>query len=517
VSSRSAFRPLTPCDGLDAEVIDMQEHTGRAVVVGAGMAGLLAARVLSERFEQVTLVDRDDIALTPAERAAPRRGVPQGRHAHALLTKGQQVMEELLPGLRAELLAGGAPEGDALADFRLTFGGHRLPRARSGLRVISTSRAHLEGAVRQRVLSMPGVTVRAGCDAAGLVGDREGVRGLRVVDRAPDSAAGVLDADLVVEASGRASRLPHWLRDIGVPVSPPEQVAVALSYASCRFRMDPDVLDGDIGIICGPSATVPRTAALARLETGEWLLTVGGFGADRPPLDIPGLHAFVGTLPCGPELNRALRQGEPVSKPVPFRFPTATRYRYEHTGALPSGLLVLGDAACSQDPVYGQGMTVAALQARGLLADLRRGVGMAGVQPEVAAASRSAWQTARAADLALPGTPGRRSPAHRGATAYLARVQAAAAEDAAVAEGFLRVTGLIDPPSALLQPRILLPALGLRRPRVLPQFSDGHRIPQIGMTARLAAAALMAPTGAVVVLTCIGVALRKYLRAKSAR
>ena len=121
----------------------MQEHTGRAVVVGAGMAGLLAARVLSDRFERVTLVDRDDIGLPPGGRAVPRRGVPQGRHAHVLLTRGQQVMEGMLPGLRAELLAGGAPEGDALADFRLTFGGQRLPRAISGLRLISTSRAHL--------------------------------------------------------------------------------------------------------------------------------------------------------------------------------------------------------------------------------------------------------------------------------------------------------------------------------------------------------------------------------------
>ncbi len=267
----------------------MSEHTERAVVVGAGMAGLLTARVLADRYEQVTLVDRDDITSASDGPAAPRKGVPQGRHAHALLTRGQLVMEELMPGLRADLLAGGAPEGDALADFRLIFGGQRLPRVRSGLRVISTSRAHLERVVRRRVLRIPHVTIRGRCDAVGLLGDPDRVRGLRVVDRAPGSAAEVLDADLVVDASGRASRLPAWLRDIDVPIDAPEQILVSLSYASCRFRLDRNVLNGDIGIICGPSGPVPRTAALARLETGEWLLTVGGFVDDRPPLNIPGL------------------------------------------------------------------------------------------------------------------------------------------------------------------------------------------------------------------------------------
>ena len=257
---------------------------------------------------------------------------------------------------------------------------------------------------------------------------------------------------------------------------------------------------------------------MARLETGEWLLTVGGFGADRPPLDINGLLGFVGALPCGRELDRALRQGEPVGEPVPFRFPTATRHRYESAGALPQGLLVLGDAACSQDPVYGQGMTVAALQAHALWADLRGGADAPRAQRRVAAASRSAWDTARAADLALPGTPGQRTPASRAANAYLARVQSNAARDATVATAFLRVTGLIDPPAALLRPRILLPALtGLSRPPAVPHFSGRLPVPHFGLTARFLTAALLTPAASVVILTSIGVALRKYLRACNAR
>jgi 2-polyprenyl-6-methoxyphenol hydroxylase-like FAD-dependent oxidoreductase len=472
--------------------------------------------VLSERYEQVTLVDRDDIIPACDGPAAPRKGVPQGRHAHALLTRGQLVMEELMPGLRAEVLAGGAPEGDALADFRLIFGGQRLPRVHSGLRVISTSRAHLERVVRQRVLLIPEVTTRARCDAVGLIADPDRVRGLRVVDRAPGSSAEVLDAELVIDASGRASRLPFWLRDIGVPVSAPQQIPVKLNYASCRFLMDPDALDGDIGIICGPSGPVPRTAALARLETGEWLLTVGGFGSDRPPLNIPGLLEFVEVLPCGHELDAAIRHGEPVGEPVPFRFPEATRRPYERR-ALPPGLLVMGDAACSQDPVYGQGMTVAALQAHALRADLHRGIGAPHTQRRIAAASRSAWVTARAADLALPGTPGGDSPARRAADAYMARVLSVAARDAAVATGFLRVTGLIDPPSALFRPRIMLPAIGPHHFRAPQHDTKRCGVPVIGLAGRLVAATLMVPAATAVGLLAITLALRKYLRTKQAR
>lgn len=494
----------------------MSEHTGRAVVVGAGMAGLLATQVLSESYEQVTLVERDDIRTASGGPAASRKGVPQGRHAHALLTKGQLVMEELMPGLRTDVLAGGAPEGDALADFRLIFGGQRLPRVHSGLRVISTSRAHLERVVRQRIMRLPQVSIRARCDAVGLVGDRDRVRGLRVLDRAPGSSAEVLDAELVVDSSGRASRLPFWLRDIGVPVTTPAQIPVKLSYASCRFLMDPDALDGDIGIICGPSGPIPRTAALARLETGEWLLTVGGFGRDRPPLTIPGLLEFVEGLPCGRELDAAIRHGQPVGDPVQFRFPVATRRPYER-GTLPPGLLVLGDAACSQDPVYGQGMTVAALQAHALRADLRRGIGVPRTQRRMAAASRSAWVTARAADLALTGTPGGRSPARRIADAYMARVLAAAARDAAVATGFLRVTGLIDPPSALFRPRIMLPVIGPRHSCALSADTKRRRDPVIGLAARLIAATLIVPAASAIGLLGITLALRRYLRTRRAR
>ncbi len=495
-------------------MVEQKEH---AIVVGAGIGGLLTARVLAESYEQVTLVDRDDVAAPSERPGQARKGVPQGRHAHALLSRGQQVMEELLPGLRAELLAGGAPEGDALADLRLIFGGQRLPRGRSGLRVISTSRAHLERSVSGRVLQIPRVAVRGRCDAVGLIGDGHRVRGLRVVDRAPGSAAEVMEADLVVDASGRGSRLPAWLRGIGVPVGSPEKIPVSLGYTSCRFLLDRDVLNGDIGIICGPSGPAPRTAALARLENDEWLLTVGGFGHDRPPLDIPGLLRFVAALPCGRELIGALEQGEQLTDPVPFRFPQATRTPYERA-ALPAGLLVVGDAACSQDPVYGQGMTVAALQARALQTHLRRGSGRRDAQARMAAASRPAWVTSRAADLALPGPPERLSPMQRAANAYLAHVLSAAARDIVVATGFLRVTGLVDAPTALLRPRIVLAAMGSRFSRALPHDSGRRHAQKIGLTTRLIAATLMVPAATVAVgLTGITVALRNFVRTRSGK
>ncbi len=484
-----------------------------AVVVGAGMAGLLAAWTLLERFERVTIVERDGVPTSPHVLYEARRGVPQGLHAHALLTRGQLAMEELLPGLRDELLTDGAPEGDALADFRLAFGGHRLPRAHAGLRVISVSRPHLEGVVRRRVLKDPEITVRAHCDAVGLLLDGGVVHGLRIVDRTPGSAAEVLAADLVVDASGRGSRLPSWLADLGRPLPAPQQVSVDLSYVSCRLRLDPDALDGDIAIVCGPSSTTPRAASLARLEDGEFLLTVGGFGEDRPPADLVGLTAFTAPLVYGRDLADALRRAEPVSEPVRYRYLTGTR-RHARPGGLPSGLVAVGDAACSQDPIYGQGMTVAALQAKVLRAELARTPSTTRIQRRLSAVSRPCWEAARTADLELPTATSRGTLPQRVTGAYVERVLAAAAHDPVVATRFLRSTGLVDRPTSLLRPRVLLPALDPRRREPTTRGRPTRRRGRADSTTKYALAALMVP-GSVCLTLAAGIAItRRRIRAR---
>jgi 2-polyprenyl-6-methoxyphenol hydroxylase-like FAD-dependent oxidoreductase len=424
-----------------------------AVVIGGSMAGLLAARVLAEAYARVTVVDRDDLAPS----GAPRRGVPQGRHIHALLAGGQQALEELFPGLTRELAAHGAPVGDVLGDARLLFGGHRLARAEAGLTVVSASRPLLEERVRARVRALPRVTSAPRADVAGLRASPDGgrVTGVRLVQRADGSAAAVLGADLVVDASGRGSRAPAWLDGLGFGRPGEDRVHVGVRYATRRYRLPARALGGDLACIHGPAPDRPRGGALARLEGDMWMVTVFGLLGDDPPTDPEGFLAFARSLPF-PDLHEALRGGEPVDDPVAFAFPANLRRRYERMRRLPEGFLVMGDALCSFNPVYGQGMTVAAQQALALREQLTGGDSLdcRRALRSIAAVVDIPWRLTVGADFALPGVAGRRPAGTRVMNRYVARLQAAAAHDPAVARAFVRVTGLVDRPEALLRPAI---------------------------------------------------------------
>ena len=432
-----------------------------AVVLGGSVAGLLAARVLAEAYDRVTVVDRDE--LSPGAR--PRRGAPQGRHIHGLLARGQQILEQLFPGFTAELAACGAPSGDVLGDARLLFSGHRLARTDAGLVVLSASRPLLEDRLRARVRALPGVRFASPADAVGLRWSRDGrrVTGARLLRRADASAEEVIDAGLIVDATGRGSRAPAWLQALGCGRPTVDRVQVDVGYVTRCYRLAPDGLDGDLACLHGPTADRPRGGALARLEGGTWMLTLFGLLGDHPPKDRDGFDAFARSLRFS-DLHDAVGAAEPVDDPAAYRFQANVRRRYERMGAFPEGFLVVGDAMCSLNPIYGQGMTVAALQALALRDHLTPGLALrsARVLPALARVTDGPWEMAVGADLAIPGVNGRRTPRRRIAGAYVARLHAAAAHDPAVARAFMRVTGLVDPPEAILRPstalRVLRPA-----------------------------------------------------------
>lgn len=425
----------------------------RAVVLGASMAGLLAARVLADRFAEVVVVDRDE--LPPA--AAHRRGVPQGRHTHALLAAGQAALEQLLPGLTDELAAAGAPVGDLVHDTRMLMNGHRLRQAPSDLVFVSVSRPLLEDRVRRRVRALPEVRIVERCDAVGLVtsADRRHVTGVRLLRRADGSAPEVLDAGLVVDATGRGSRAPDWLAALGYPPPEEDRVEIDAGYASRSYRLPVDALDGDLGCLHGLAPDHPRGAGLSRLEDDRWLLSLIGVCGDHPPTDPDGFTTWAGLL-RHPDIADAIARGEPLDDPRAHRFPASVHRRYDRLDDLPGHFIALGDAVCCLDPAYGQGMTVAALEAVALRHHLARGHT---VDPhrwyrEVARIVAPAWDIAAGGDLAFPDVPGRQTPPQRLVSAYLARLHAAAADDGMLAHAFGRVLGLVDPPPALLRPAV---------------------------------------------------------------
>lgn len=443
----------------------MSENTDHAIVIGASIGGLLAARVLSETYAQVTVVERDVLS----DGAAPRRGVAQGRHAHGLLARGREILEELFGGLTGELADLGVPSADLQSGFRWVNDGRLLcQQTPSGLQGLGVSRPLLESRVRARVRALPNVAIVDACDAVGPTAttDRRRVTGLRVLRRAASSAEEVIAADLVVDASGRGSRGPQWLEALGYAAPQAQQVRVGLAYASRAYRRDPE---GPDGVSVAATVENPRGGVMIAQEGDRWIVSIGGLLGEAAPLDHEGYTAFAASLPS-PLIHDVIRDAEPLSDAVRFRFPASTRRRYEHLARLPQGYLAFGDAISSFNPVYGQGMSVAAVEALALRQCLRRGTGdLAHRFFRVAAGVVDVpWAMAVGADLRFPDVEGRRTAKVRMINAYLERLHVAAERDPAVGRAFLRVINLLDRPERLLAPDVALRVLRGSVPRRSP-------------------------------------------------
>ncbi|RKT66975.1 2-polyprenyl-6-methoxyphenol hydroxylase-like FAD-dependent oxidoreductase [Saccharothrix variisporea] len=433
----------------------------RAVVLGASMAGLMAARVLAEFYGEVVVVDRDDLSEVSG---TPRNSVRQGGHAHALLARGLRVLEELYPGLTDELVALGMPVGDLGDNLRWIFNGRQIAKVHTGLVVVSLVRPLLEGHVRTRTAAL-GVVFRDRTDILGLAttADRGRVTGVRVRDQADDSTE-VLEADLVLDATGRGSRTPAWLEELGYERAPEEKIKVGLSYVTQHFRLPEDLLGDDLASIPVATPGHPRGAVFSR-ACGRWQLSLTGILGDQPPTDQEGFLAYAKSLPV-PEIHEWVRDAERIDTPTAIRYPASVRRHYEKLTRFPAGMLVLGDGATSFNPVYAQGMTVAALEVLKLRENLRRGSvpHFRRWFADIAKVIDAPWEIATTGDLAFPGVEGRRTAKVRFVNAYLARLHAGAPRDPHLSNAFLRVAGLIDAPPSMMKPGTLLRVLRAGKP-----------------------------------------------------
>ena len=438
------------------------------------MGGLSAARVLADHYERVTVVERDVLPLTSGN----RRGVPQGRHGHALLGRGLAALGEFFPGFTADLDAAGVPAIDYrdLSEGYLSFGGHLLPRSGGYTTVPAAyipSRPLLEGLVRQRLQEIGNVSVLDGYDVISLSPSEDGRRVTGVTIKAHDGdRAHFLDADLVVDATGRSARTPAFLEALGYGRPRENCVKVRVTYASQLFRLPPGTMREKIVLV---SPVPGRTTGMALLgyENDTWMLTAFGIAGAEPPRELPDIVDFVGAL-APPHVAEALRGGEPIGEVCRFRYPESRWRRYDKLRRFPDGLLVIGDAICSFNPTYGQGMTVAALQAQALGQCLTGGTTQLARRFFRAAAEPIgvAWQFAVGGDLALPEVDGHRPLTMRLTNKYVERLQTAAESDLEVAEQFTRVIGLLDPPSRLMRPKMLVHAARRRRSPTTPQQAE---------------------------------------------
>ena len=430
-----------------------------AVVLGASMSGLLAARVLADFYRTVTVVERDMLPDTPTN----RQGVPQGRHGHVLLRRGSQILSDLFPGLLEDLLADGVPvwnDGD-LSKLDLSFRGHQLVRCGrfadlSSTTLYSPSRPLLEFHVRQRILALANVTLLQRRDVLELTSTdaKDRITGVRTADR-QTGAQELLEADLVVDAMGRGSRMPVFLDHLGYERPVEDELVIRLTYSSEPFRVPPGTLK-EKSYVYNFVPGRPKAVSLFGYENDTWLLTIQGIMGQETPFNHAEMLQFAaGVAPD--HIVAALHSGEPTGDVARHRIHSNRWRRYDKMRRLPSGLLAVGDAICSFNPIYGQGMTVAAMDALALRGCLRDG------GPDLprrffdtaAKGIGVAWQMAVGSDLALPEVKAPRPISVRLPNAYNDWVLSAAESDLRVAEQFMKVLNLVELPRRLLRPSVM--------------------------------------------------------------
>jgi 2-polyprenyl-6-methoxyphenol hydroxylase-like FAD-dependent oxidoreductase len=416
------------------------------------MAGMLAARVLSSYFERVVIVERDEYL----QAVEARPGVPQGRHLHALLTRGHRIVETMFPGIIEDCRAAGAEVLDIGRDFAWRTPAGWGIRFESGLESLAASRPLMDYVLQRHIARMPNVELRTGLVVVGLVpGDRgQRVGGVRV--RTRDGVSEIISAAIVVDASGRMSNAPAWLRALGYEQPAESVVDARLGYASRIYQRRPEHERAWRAVfIQAAPPEQPRAGIAFPIEGSRWIVTQAGGGGDFAPSDEQQYLDFARSLPSG-EIYNLIRRAEP-SGPITRYRRTENRWRhYERLRRLPEGFVVLGDATCAFNPVYGQGMTTAALHAMALDAWVRDGARSPAVfQKALANIIATPWALATGEDKRYRGSSAEPKWHERLLQAYVHQVMGASAHDRKARLALLEVFTMVAEPTRLFRPGAL--------------------------------------------------------------
>src|SRR5271163_2473294 len=443
---------------------DAETKRAHAVVIGGSVAGLLAARVLADHFAGVTVIEKD---AWPVDGAA-RTGVPQGRHTHILLPSGAQVLERLFPGRIAELVRDGARKFD-YGRSRFYVGGTWLPRVATKLDSFAQTRPFLEEHLRRWVGELPNVRIVYETNVFAPLFESANARvaGLEIGKGGADREQ--LRADLVIDATGRHSRLPGWLAENGFGDVPETKIGIDLGYATGRFQVPADVLpDHPMLYIVGPPPEKTRVGVVFQVENEIAFGGLAGYHGDYPPAELDGFLEFAKSL-SQPDVYKVLSRAKLCGPIAQYRIPAPVRRHYHKMRRFPAGILPIGDAICSFDPAFGQGMTVAALEAEILSRCLMQGLSEEGLgRAYLRAVSRCLdvpWTLCCDENFKYPQTTGPRSyffPFTRRYKDFLMTCG-----DPVVLAEIYKVLTLTAPPQILLRPDIPMRALSRKIRRVM--------------------------------------------------
>ncbi|MFG2603096.1 NAD(P)/FAD-dependent oxidoreductase [Streptomyces sp. NPDC048514] len=450
-----------------------------AIVIGASAAGLFAAAALAEVAE-VTIIERDVLPAGPE----PRRGVPQSRHAHLVWSGGVNAFNELLPGIVNDIVGKGGRLVHIMGDMI-----SRAPNEIWFRRFTSThhrnlvcSRDLLDFVLRERVLSHPHVSVRQETTVLGLNGTAARVTGVRA--RTGDEES-TLSADLVIDASGRGSRAPQWLEDLGLPPIAQRKVNAGVAYATRVYRAPGTAAGLDFPLVnvqANPAKAPGQGGIILPIEGNRWIVTLSGTRGGEPTSDPEAFVDFA--LGLGdPIIGELLRGAEPLSEVATTRSTANHRRYYEKSQAWPDGFALLGDAIAGYNPVYGHGLTVAAQGAVAVRDVLRtKSIAARGTARRLQLAAgrpvAAAWDLAVGQDAFYPGASSTPPTAvERFLARFVDRAVANGAGNPRALGALLDVMSMEKPATRLFSPDMLIPMLfGPRRPHLQgPPISDQER------------------------------------------
>jgi 2-polyprenyl-6-methoxyphenol hydroxylase-like FAD-dependent oxidoreductase len=431
----------------------------QALVVGAGIGGLAAARALADYFERVVVLERD----TLPEHAEPRAGVPQDKHPHALLAGGQRALDELFPGFEHDLARTGAVPLRGGLDVRVELPGYDpFPQRDLGWQAYAQSRPQLELSVRQRVRTYANIELRPQCRVQACVARADGAAVTGVQYMQAEGKSATLEADLVIDASGRGTLTLGLLQSIGWALPEETTIGIDLAYATAVFAIPETAPQDWKGVLCLPQIPQHRRGGLLLpLEGERWIVTVAARHGETAPGDENGFMAWAQQLRT-PTIYKAIQHARRLGEIVRFQFPASEYRHYERLEAFPRGLLPLGDALCRFNPIYGQGMSVAAQEAWGLrqLLAARASAGdpLDGLAPsffaEASAIIEGPWAMAAIPDFAHPDTRGEPPPDLEQRLKVGLALNKLAARDPAVHKLLTEVQHLLKPRSVLQDPEL---------------------------------------------------------------